>query len=71
MHTECECKEEHYVAEKDDGKCYGMYLHSPLNTSYILATHVQYRKYLPSQVRFSQLVTDSDYVELNLKCLPY
>ena len=40
MHTECECKEDHYVAEKDDGKCYGM-LYVSLHTSYIIATDVK------------------------------
>ena len=28
MHKECECKEDYYIGEKDDSKCYGMYIHS-------------------------------------------
>ena len=25
MHTNCECKEDHYIGENKDGPCYGMY----------------------------------------------
>ncbi len=26
MHTNCDCKEDHYIADNEDGPCYGMYL---------------------------------------------
>ena len=69
MNTECECKEYHYVREKDDGKCYGMYLYSSLSTSYILGIpRIQYieNTYHLMQVCLLRFVTDSENSKLNL-----